>query len=140
MLDRFSSHNGQAIERNDPRRGTSIWALTAEQRRPRWNDAAGTALVKAGWSVRYRSIFDAVRDFLHDEAFDSHERVIAPYLKRDLLILNDMGVKRLPKRSGEYLFEVIMLRHELRSTMMTSNRAPEDSSPPATRRSSCIEP
>ena len=33
-----------------------------------------------------------------------------------------MGMKQLPKRSGEYLFEIIMRRHELKSTMMTSNR------------------
>ena len=51
---------------------------------------------------------------------------MARYLKPDLLILDDMGMKQLPKRSGEYLFEIIMRRHELRSTMMTSNRPLED--------------
>jgi len=51
---------------------------------------------------------------------------MAKYLKPDLLILDDMGMKQLPKRSGEYLFEIIMRRHELRSTMMTSNRPLED--------------
>jgi DNA replication protein DnaC len=35
-------------------------------------------------------------------------------------------MKQLPKRSGEYLFEIIMRRHELKSTMMTSNRPLED--------------
>jgi hypothetical protein len=47
-------------------------------------------------------------------------------LKPDLLIIDDMGMKQLPKRSGEYLFEIIMRRHEVRSTMMTSNRPLED--------------
>ena len=37
-----------------------------------------------------------------------------------------MGMKQLPKRSGEYLFEVVMRRYETRSTMMTSNRPLED--------------
>ena len=37
-----------------------------------------------------------------------------------------MGLKQLPKRAGEYLFEVIMRRYEVRSTMMTSNRPIED--------------
>ena len=37
-----------------------------------------------------------------------------------------MGMKQLPKKSGEFLFEIIMRRHELRSTMMTSNRPLED--------------
>ena len=86
----------------------------------------GLALIKAGFTVLYRSIFDAVRDLLHDEAFEGHDKVLAKYLQVDLLILDDMGMKQLPKRSGEYLFEIIMRRHELRSTMMTSNRPLED--------------
>lgn len=88
--------------------------------------ALGGQLIKAGYTVFYRSIFDAVRDLLHDEAFDGHDKVMAKYLKPDLLILDDMGMKQLPKRSGEYLFEVIMRRHEIKSTLMTSNRPLED--------------
>src|SRR6202165_1621772 len=37
-----------------------------------------------------------------------------------------MGMKQLPRRSGECLFEIIMRRYETRSTMMTSNRPLED--------------
>ena len=88
--------------------------------------AIGWQLIRSGWTVLYRSIFDAVRDFLHDEAFEGHDKMLSTYLKPDLLILDDMGMKRLPKRSGEYLFEIILRRHELRSTMMTSNRPLED--------------
>lgn len=86
----------------------------------------GRQLIRDGFTVYYRSIFDSVRDFLHDEAFEGHERVLNRYLKPDLLILDDMGMKQLPKRSGEFLFEIIMRRHELRSTIMTSNRPLED--------------
>ncbi len=74
----------------------------------------------------YRSIFDLVRDFLHDEAFGGEDRILTKYLKPDLLIVDDMGMKQLPKRSGECLFEIIMRRYETRSTMMTSNRPLED--------------
>jgi hypothetical protein len=31
-------------------------------------------------------------------------------------------MKQLPKRSGEFLFEIVMRRYETRPTMMTSNR------------------
>lgn len=86
----------------------------------------GLAAIRCGFSVYYRSIFDVVRDFLHDEAMAGHERLLQKYLKPDLLIIDDMGMKQLPKRSGEYLFEIIMRRHELRSTMMTSNRPLEE--------------
>jgi DNA replication protein DnaC len=48
------------------------------------------------------------------------------YFEPDLLIIDDMGMKQLPKRSGEYLFEVITRRHDVRSTMMKSNRPLEE--------------
>jgi DNA replication protein DnaC len=88
--------------------------------------AIGYHAIKAGFVVLYRSIFDVVRDFLHDEALGTEDKVLAKYLKPDLLIIDDMGMKQLPKRSGEYLFEIVMRRYETRSTMMTSNRPLED--------------
>jgi len=88
--------------------------------------AIGYQAIKAGHLVLYRSIFDVVRDFMHDEALAGQDKVLARYLKPDLLIIDDMGMKRLPKGSGEYLFEIIMRRYQLRSTMMTSNRPLED--------------
>jgi DNA replication protein DnaC len=88
--------------------------------------ALGYQAVRAGSTVLYRSIFDVVRDFLHDEAVGAEERLLTRYLKPDLLIIDDMGMKQLPKRSGEYLFEIIMRRYETRSTMLTSNRPLED--------------
>ena len=88
--------------------------------------ALGYQAIKAGYVVLYRSIFDVVRDFLHDEALGGEEKMLARYLKPDLLIVDDMGMKQLPKRSGEYLFEIIMRRHETRSSIMTSNRPLED--------------
>jgi DNA replication protein DnaC len=88
--------------------------------------ALGYQALKQGFVVLYRSIFDVVRDFLHDEALGQDDKVLARYLKPDLLILDDMGMKQLPKRSGEYLFEIVMRRYETRSTMMTSNRPLED--------------
>ena len=88
--------------------------------------AIGYQAIKVGHTALYRSIFDVVRDFLHDEALGGDEKVLAKYLKPDLLIVDDMGMKQLPKRSGEYLFEIVMRRYETRSTMMTSNRPLED--------------
>ncbi len=88
--------------------------------------ALGYQAIKTGFTVLYRSIFDLVRDFLHDDAFAGIDRVLARYLKPDLVIIDDFGMKQLPKRSGEYLFEIIMRRYETRSTIMTSNRPLED--------------
>lgn len=84
--------------------------------------AIGYQAIRVGLTVLYRSIFDIVRDFQRDETLGGAEQVLARYLKPDLLIVDDMGMKQLPKRSGEYLFEIILRRYETRSTMMTSNR------------------
>jgi DNA replication protein DnaC len=88
--------------------------------------ALGYEAIKQGKDVLYRSIFDLVREFLKDEAFAQQEKVLRKYLKPDLVIIDDMGLKQLPKHSGEYLLEVIMRRYENRSTIMTSNRPLED--------------
>lgn len=88
--------------------------------------ALGYEAIKLNFQVLYRSIFDLVRDFLKDEAFNQQDRVLRRYLKPDLLIIDDMGLKALPKHSGEYLLEVVMRRYENRSTIMTSNRPIED--------------
>jgi len=88
--------------------------------------ALGYQAIKSGFLVYYRSVFDVVRDFMQDEAFGGQDKVLSKYLKPDLLIVDDMGMKQLPNKSGEFLFEIIMRRYELKSTMMTSNRPLED--------------
>ena len=88
--------------------------------------AIGYEAIKMNYTVLYRSIFDLVQDFLKDEAFRQQERTVRKYLKADLIIIDDMGLKSLPKHSAEYLLEVIMRRHENHATIMTSNRPIED--------------
>lgn len=88
--------------------------------------AVGYAAIKAGFSVVYRSIFDVVRDLQQSEISFKPDSILNKFLKCDLLIIDDMGLKQLPNKAGEYLFEIIMRRYELRSTIMTSNRPIED--------------
>ncbi len=88
--------------------------------------AVGYAAIKAGFSVIYRSIFDVLRDLQQSEISFKPDSGLSKYLKCDLLIIDDMGLKQLPNKAGEYLFEIIMRRYELRSTVMTSNRPIED--------------
>ena len=87
--------------------------------------ALGYEAIKRGHTVRYVSIFELVRELMDDEAVCAG-KLLAKYLKPDLLIIDDMGLKQLPSRAGEHLFELIMRRYELRSTLMTSNRPIED--------------
>jgi len=88
--------------------------------------ALGRQAARTGHSVLYRSIFDTVTELMQAEAFNETSNTMRKYLHPDLLIIDDMGLKKLPKHSGEYLFEIVMRRSELRSTIMTSNRPIED--------------
>lgn len=88
--------------------------------------AIGHQAIKSNFLVLYRSVFDAVRELMADSMVEDQDRTMRKYLKPDLLIIDDMGMKHLPPRAGEHLFEVIMRRYENRSTMMTSNRPIEE--------------
>lgn len=87
--------------------------------------AIGQEAIRAGFHVLYRSIFDLVRDLMAEEAL-ADRKALARYLKPDLLIVDDMGIKQLPRQSGEHLFEIVLRRYENRSTLMTSNRPLEE--------------
>jgi DNA replication protein DnaC len=88
--------------------------------------SVGREAVKGGFTVLYRSVFDLVRDLLEPQTQAAETRLLNRYLKPDLLIIDDMGLKILPSKSGEILLEIIMRRYENRSTMMTSNRPVEE--------------
>jgi DNA replication protein DnaC len=88
--------------------------------------AIGYHIIKAGFHVVYCSIFDLVHGLQADQSPTELDRTLARYLKPDLLVIDDMGIKVLPPKSGEVLFEIIMRRYETRSTMMTSNRPIEE--------------
>ncbi len=65
--------------------------------------AVGYQAIKQGFVVLYRSIFDLVRDFLHDEAFDGQEKVLAKYLKPDLLHRRRHGHEKSAQTLGRIL-------------------------------------
>lgn len=88
--------------------------------------AIGVEAIKAGFLVLYRSVFDLVRELSVEATQTGESRLLGKYLKPDLLIIDDMGLKILPPKSGELLLEIIMRRYENRSTLMTSNRPIEE--------------
>ena len=88
--------------------------------------AIGREVAKMGFSVLYRSIFDLCSDLIQAQNVHETNKILPRYLKPELLIIDDMGLKALPQSAGEHLFEIIMRRHENRSTLMTSNRPIEE--------------
>jgi len=65
-------------------------------------------------------------ELLEDNLAERQHKITTRHLECDLLIIDDMGIKQLPPKSGEDLFEIVMLRYEVKATMMTSNRPLEE--------------
>lgn len=88
--------------------------------------ALGHAVLRAGFQVLYCSVFDLVRQMQADQSPAEAQRTLTRYLKPDLLCIDDFGMKFFPPKSAETLLELIVRRHQNRSTLMTSNRPIED--------------
>ena len=86
----------------------------------------GHAAIRAGFIVLYCSVFDLVREMQADQSPAEAQRTLARYLKPDLLCIDDFGMKHFPPKSAETLLELVVRRHQNRSTLMTSNRPIED--------------
>jgi DNA replication protein DnaC len=88
--------------------------------------ALGHAAIRAGFLVLYCSIFDLVRELQADQSPAEAQRSLTRYLKPDLLCIDDFGMKYFPPKSAETLLELIVRRHQQRSTLLTSNRPIEE--------------
>ena len=88
--------------------------------------ALGHAAIRAGFQVLYCSIFDLVRELQADQSPAEAHRTLTRYLKPDLLCIDDFGMKHFPPKSAEALLELIVRRHQNRSTLLTSNRPIEE--------------
>jgi len=84
------------------------------------------AALKAGYSVlftRADKMFDALKLSTID---GSHERTLRYYLKPSLLVIDDFAIRSLSRDEADDLYELIIERYELKSSIFTSARAPEE--------------
>jgi DNA replication protein DnaC len=82
--------------------------------------------IEAGYTVLYRSAFDLAEDLAEAAATGTRKDLIGRLSRVDLLILEDLGGRRLPATAGEDLLEVFSRRYETGATILTSNRPIED--------------
>jgi DNA replication protein DnaC len=88
--------------------------------------AIGHAAIQQGYKVRYREAFVLLEE-IADATLDSTRKdYLADLTTVPLLIIDDLGMRKLPLSAAEDLLEVIMRRHERASTILTSNRPVED--------------
>jgi DNA replication protein DnaC len=88
--------------------------------------AIGQAVIQQGYRVLYRETHTLL-DELAEATLDGTRKECMEFLGTvPLLIIDDLGMRKLPLTAAEELLEIIMRRYERASTLLTSNRPVED--------------
>ncbi|WP_373068906.1 IS21-like element helper ATPase IstB [Gemmatimonas sp.] len=82
--------------------------------------------VQRGYTVLYREAHQLIEDLAEAREL-GHLRAYRKQLKAvDLLVIDDLFLRKLPAQAGDELADVLMSRYEKASTLVTSNRPFED--------------
>jgi DNA replication protein DnaC len=88
--------------------------------------AIGQAVIQQGFRVLYRETHTLLDD-LAEATIDGTRKETVDFLSSvPLLIIDDLGMRKLPILAAEELLEIVMRRYERASTILTSNRPVED--------------
>ena len=88
--------------------------------------ALGHAAILQGYRVRYTEAHGLL-DTLAEASVDGTRRETMTELATvPFLIIDDLGMRKLPATAAEDLLELVMRRYERASTLLTSNRPVED--------------
>jgi DNA replication protein DnaC len=88
--------------------------------------AIGQAVITQGYRVMYREahvLLQEIADATLEGTRREHMELLATV---PLLIIDDLGMRKLPSSAAEELLEIVMRRYERTSTAVTSNRPIED--------------
>lgn len=80
------------------------------------------ALVK-NFKVLYTSVAEMLHSLNASKADNSYYQKVNFYLKFDLLILDELGFKKLPSYSADDFFEIISKKYEQGSLIITTNKS-----------------
>jgi DNA replication protein DnaC len=88
--------------------------------------AIGQAAIQQGYRVLYREAHTLINN-LADAALDgTRKEHMELFSTVPFLIIDDLGMRKLPATAADDLLEIVMRRYERASTMLTSNRPIED--------------
>ncbi len=84
--------------------------------------AIGVKAVLQGYSVLFTTLSDMLDDLYMSRADNSYHRHLSYYIQPDLLIIDELGLRKLNQTSVDDFYEVVAKRYEKRSTIITSNK------------------
>jgi len=112
---RFVSQHEDALFLGPPGTGKSHLA-----------QAIGHAVIQQGYKVLYREAHVLLEELADAQLAGERKQYVEHVSTVPLLIIDDLGMRKLPATAAEDLLEIIMRRYERVSTLLTSNRPVDD--------------
>lgn len=83
----------------------------------------GIKAILKGYKVLFTQVSEMLQNLYFSKADNSYYNKLNYYLAPDLLILDELGFKKIPAYSADDFFEVISKRYEKGSVIITTNKS-----------------
>jgi DNA replication protein DnaC len=88
--------------------------------------AIGLSAIRQGHKVFYREAHVVIEELAEASLLGARKEKLTELAAVPLLIIDDLGMRKLPATAAEDLLELVMRRYERASTLITSNRPVDD--------------
>ncbi len=88
--------------------------------------AIGHAAILQGHRIRYAEAHILLEQLIDADLDGERKEFVHELTSVPLLIIDDLGMRKLPHTAAEDLLEIVMRRYERASTILTSNRPVDD--------------
>jgi DNA replication protein DnaC len=89
--------------------------------------AIGISAIHNGYTVMYKNAFDLVQEMADAEREETRKEYVKMLTaKANLLIIDELGMKRMPKNASDDLLEIIHRRYQNAATIIATNRIVSD--------------
>ena len=88
--------------------------------------AIGIKALKKGYKVLFTQVSEMLNNLNASKADNSYYQKVDYYLSHDLIIMDELGFKKLPSFSADDFFEIISRRYEKGSIIITTNKSFEN--------------
>lgn len=84
--------------------------------------AIGNNAVEQGYTVLFTSLSEMLEDLYMSRADNSYRQKLMKYTRPDLLVVDELGLKKLNQTSVDDFYDVVSKRYEASSTIITTNK------------------
>jgi DNA replication protein DnaC len=84
--------------------------------------AIGANAIEQGYTVLFAPLSEMLEDLYMSRADNSFRQKLKKYAQPDLLVVDELGLKKLNQTSVDDFYDVVSKRYEAKSTIITTNK------------------